>query len=50
MGYNLAALKYLKGRYEGEKVAGLWDEDAVRDKMAERKASKAKRKRIEVRA
>lgn len=48
MGYNLAALKYLKGRVEAESNVGIWDEDAVREKMG--KKSKGKRKRIVVNA
>ncbi|KAK1922326.1 putative WD-repeat protein [Papiliotrema laurentii] len=48
MGYNLAALKYLKGRVEAESNVGIWDEETVRDKMG--KKGKSKRKRIEVRA
>ena len=48
MGYNIAALKYLKGRVEAESNVGIWDEDSVREKMG--KKSKSKRKRVEVRA
>ena len=52
MGYNIAALRYLKGRWESEKVAGMaedvWNEERVREKLTEGK--KGKRKRIEVRA
>lgn len=52
MGYNLAALKFLKGRWESERVAGLYeqedlDEEAVRKRLEE---GRGKRKRIEVRA
>ncbi len=47
MGYNLAALKYLKGRVDSESNVGIWDEDAVREKMGKKKS---KRKRVEVRA
>ena len=53
MGYNLAALKYLKSRWEGDKVAGMmiedeWDEGKVREKMG--KPAKGKRKRVGIRA
>ena len=48
LGYNLAALKYMKGRNEMESNVGIWDEDGVREKMG--KKGKSKRKRIEVRA
>ncbi|KIR53961.1 U3 small nucleolar RNA-associated protein 12 [Cryptococcus gattii Ru294] len=52
MGYNLAALKFLKGRWESERVAGLYeqedlDEEVVRKRLEE---GRGKRKRIEVRA
>lgn len=52
MGYNIAALKFLKVRYEGETVAGLleeggWDEEKVRRKVEE---GRGKRKRVGVRA
>jgi U3 small nucleolar RNA-associated protein 12 len=52
MGYNIAALRFLKGRWEGEKVAGMMieeglDEERVREKIG---GGKAKRKRVEVRA
>lgn len=52
MGYNLAALKFLKERWESERVAGLYeqedlDEEAVRKRLEE---GRGKRKRIEVRA
>ena len=48
LGYNLAALKYMKVRNEMESNVGIWDEDGVREKMG--KKGKSKRKRIEVRA
>ena len=52
MGYNIAALRFLKGRWEGERVAGMleeegWDEEKVRERM---EGGKSKRKRVEVRA
>ncbi|WWC72303.1 uncharacterized protein I206_106265 [Kwoniella pini CBS 10737] len=52
MGYNLAALKFLKSRWEIERTAGLYEEenmneDAVRKRLEE---GRGKRKRIEVRA
>ncbi|OCF31605.1 U3 small nucleolar RNA-associated protein 12 [Kwoniella heveanensis BCC8398] len=52
MGYNLAALKFIKGRWESERTAGLYeaegmDEEAVRKRLEE---GRGKRKRIEVRA
>jgi len=52
MGYNLAALRFLKGRWESEKTAGLleeenFDEEAVKKRLAE---GRAKRKRVDVRA
>jgi U3 small nucleolar RNA-associated protein 12 len=52
MGYNLAALRFLKSRWESERTAGLleeegFDEEAVRKRLAE---GRAKRKRVNVRA
>ena len=51
MGYNIAALRHLHGRWENEKVAGMaedvWDEERVREKLAE---GKKKRKRVEIKA
>ena len=46
MGYNLAALKYMKGRVEMESNVGIWDEEGVREKMG--KKGKSKRKRVVV--
>nr|ODO01220.1 U3 small nucleolar RNA-associated protein 12 [Cryptococcus depauperatus CBS 7855] len=51
MGYNLAALKFLKERWESERVAGLYetegmDEEAVKKRLEE---GRGKRKRINVR-
>ncbi|WVR09691.1 hypothetical protein IAU60_006766 [Kwoniella sp. DSM 27419] len=51
MGYNLAALKFIKGRWEGDRTAGLYeeegmDEEAVRKRLEE---GRQKRKRVEVR-
>lgn len=51
MGYNLAALQYMKRRNEAERMARFyeeenWDEEKVRDWIAERK----KRKRITLKA
>ena len=50
MGYNIAALRFLKGRWEGERFAGMmmeevWDEEKVREKI---QSSKAKRKRVNI--
>lgn len=53
MGYNLAALKFLRARWEGERTAGILeeegldDEEAVRRRLAE---GRVKRKRVDVRA
>lgn len=52
MGYNLAALKFLRARYEGERTAGIleeegMDEEAVRRRLEE---GRTKRKRVDVRA
>ena len=52
MGYNLAALKFLRARWEGERTAGIleeegMDEEAVRKRLEE---GRAKRKRVDVRA
>ncbi|ODO09357.1 hypothetical protein I350_02957 [Cryptococcus amylolentus CBS 6273] len=52
MGFNIAALKFLKGRWEGERVAGMYeeegmDEEAVRKRLED---GRGKRKRVEVRA
>jgi U3 small nucleolar RNA-associated protein 12 len=46
MGYNLAALKYLKSRVDAEGNVGIWDQEAVKQKMG--KQTKGKRKRIVV--
>jgi len=51
MGYNLAALQYMKRRNEAERTAQFyeeenWDEEKVRDRIAEGK----KRKRITLKA
>lgn len=50
MGYNLAALRFLRARWEGERTAGLleeegMDEEAVRRRLEE---SRTKRKRVAV--
>lgn len=50
IGYNIAALKFLKARWESDKMAGMLvddtlDEDKVREKLA---AGRAKRKRVGV--
>jgi U3 small nucleolar RNA-associated protein 12 len=52
MGYNLAALRFLRSRWESERTAGLleeenFDEEAVKKRLAE---GRAKRKRVDVRA
>lgn len=52
MGYNLAALRFLRARWESDHTAGLleeegFDEEAVRKRLAE---GRAKRKRVDVRA
>jgi U3 small nucleolar RNA-associated protein 12 len=52
IGYNLAALKFVRSKWEGERVAGLlegngWDEEAVRKRLEE---GRGKRKRVGVRA
>ncbi|WVQ82103.1 hypothetical protein IAT38_004231 [Cryptococcus sp. DSM 104549] len=52
MGYNLAALKFVKTRWEGERVAGLYEEEGM-DEASVRKRledGRGKRKRVEVRA
>lgn len=49
IGFNLAALKFVRTRWEGEKIVGLlegeggWDEEKVRKKIEE---GKGKRKRV----
>ena len=50
MGYNIAALKFLKARHEAESNVGIWDEEGVKEKIAQGKKGQSKRKRIEVRA
>lgn len=34
MGYNIAALRFLKGRWEGEKVAGMMIEEGLDEERA----------------
>ncbi|WRT69934.1 uncharacterized protein IL334_006925 [Kwoniella shivajii] len=51
MGFNLAALRFVKSRWESERTAGLYeaegmDEEAVRKRLEE---GRGKRKRIQVR-
>ncbi|KAK8853493.1 hypothetical protein IAR55_004200 [Kwoniella newhampshirensis] len=52
MGYNLAALKFIKGRWEGERVAGLYEEEGMDEEGVRRRLEegRGKRKRVEVRA
>lgn len=47
MGYNMAAMKYLKSRWEGDKVISIDDVDDVKAKMDK---DVKKRKRIGVKA
>ncbi|ORY22394.1 putative WD-repeat protein [Naematelia encephala] len=52
MGYNLAALRFMKSRWESEQVAGLleeesWDEERVKKRIEE---GRGKRKRVDVKA
>jgi phage tail tube protein FII len=47
MGYNMAAMKYLKSRWEGDKVIRIDDVDDVKAKMGK---DIKKRKRIGVKA
>lgn len=49
IGFNLAAMKFVKSRWEAEKMAGVLDEqdeEKVREKMGK---GRGKRKRVEVR-
>jgi len=46
VGYNLAGLKYLKGRWLGDRVAGLGVEDL--EDVKGRMGKKGKRKRVVV--
>jgi U3 small nucleolar RNA-associated protein 12 len=48
VGYNLAGLRYLKGRWLGERVAGLGVEDLEDVKGRMGKKGKGKRKRVVV--
>jgi U3 small nucleolar RNA-associated protein 12 len=51
VGYNLAALKFLRGKWESEKVAGLLEEEFDEEKVRRRiEKGRGKRKRVEVRA
>lgn len=46
IGFNLAALKFVKGRYENGKLAGVLDEvdeEKIREKMGK---GRGKRKRV----
>lgn len=50
IGYNMAALRFIKNRYEAERTAGLfeeegWDEEKVRERIEE---GKGKRKRVQI--
>nr|XP_018261192.1 U3 small nucleolar RNA-associated protein 12 [Kwoniella dejecticola CBS 10117]OBR83350.1 U3 small nucleolar RNA-associated protein 12 [Kwoniella dejecticola CBS 10117] len=52
MGYNLAALKFLKSRWESERTAGLYEEENMNEEAVKRRLEegRGKRKRVEVRA
>ena len=47
MGYNLAAMKYLKGRWESDKIVGIEDVDEVKARMG---VEGKKRKRVQIKA
>lgn len=47
MGYNLAAMKYLKARWESDKIVGIEDVDEVKARLG---VEGKKRKRVQVKA
>jgi U3 small nucleolar RNA-associated protein 12 len=50
IGFNLAAMKFVKQRWESEKMAGVMDEQDDEKVRAMMGKGRAKRKRVEVRA